>query len=138
PPLQLALFPWDARLPTLPLALDPARVEATLGSVRLRSCSVAGYWPGVRCQLRYERRDAPGAVYGKVFPDGAGGAIALAQEAVTRHAAETPFAMPHVRAYLPQLNLLLTDPVEGEPLLDLLRSEERRVGKEGSAGWVAA
>ncbi|TMB13003.1 MAG: hypothetical protein E6J71_23405 [Deltaproteobacteria bacterium] len=122
PPLQLALFPWDARLPTLPLALDPARVEATLGSVRLRSCSVAGYWPGVRCQLRYERRDAPGAVYGKVFPDGAGGAIALAQEAVTRHAAETPFAMPRVRAYLPQLNLLLTDPVEGEPLLDLLRT----------------
>src|SRR5262249_31605316 len=120
PPLTLALFPWDARLPTLPLALDPQRVAAALGGVRLGGCAVAGYWPGIRCQLRYDLEDAPGIVYGKVFPEGAGHAIAVAQTAVTRDAASTPFAIPRVRAYLPRLNLLLTEPVEGEPLLDLL------------------
>jgi len=120
PPLSLALFPWDARLPTLPLALDPERVAAALGGVRLRRCSVAGYWPGIRCQLRYEGAETPGTIYGKVFPEGAGHAIALAQAAVARHAAEMPFAIPRVRAYLPGLNLLLTEPVEGEPLPDLL------------------
>src|SRR5258705_150650 len=31
PPVRLALFPRDARLPTLPLALDPERVAAALG-----------------------------------------------------------------------------------------------------------
>ena len=120
PPLTLALFPWDARLPTLPLALDPERVAAALGGVRLGGCAVAGYWPGIRCQLRYDLEDATGIVYGKVFPEGAGHAIAVTQTAVTRDAASTPFAIPRVRAYLPRLNLLLTEPVEGEPLLDLL------------------
>ena len=125
PPVRLALFPWDARLPTLPLALDPERVAAALGGARLRSCTVAGYWPGIRCQLRYEQGETAGGetagtIYGKVFPEGAGQAIALAQAAVTRHATETPFAIPRLRAYLPRLNLLLTEPVEGEPLLDLL------------------
>src|SRR5262249_19252185 len=121
PPLRLALFPWDRRLPTLPLALDPGRVGTALGSVRLRGCTVASYWPGTRCQLRYERADAPSVLYGKVLPDGAGSAIARVQEAVTRQAADAPFTLPRVHAYLPQLNLLLTDPLEGVPLFQLLR-----------------
>ena len=65
PPLLLQLFPWDLRLPTLPIALDPRRVGEALDPERLRSCTVVGYWPGIRCQLRYERADEPGVLYGK-------------------------------------------------------------------------
>lgn len=122
PPLLLQLFPWDLRLPTLPIALDPRRVGEALAPERLRSCTVVGYWPGIRCQLRYERADEPGVLYGKVFPDGAGGAAGRVQQAIARCSESAAFRTPRPRAYLPELNLLLTEPVEGELLLDLLRA----------------
>jgi len=135
PPLLLQLFPWDLRLPTLPIALDPRRVGEALDPERLRSCTVVGYWPGIRCQLRYERADEPGVLYGKVFPDGAGSAAGRVQHAIARRGESAAFQTPRPRAYLPELNLLLTEPVEGEPLLDLLRAAPSRnvVGRVATA-----
>src|SRR5207249_1805166 len=49
PRALVQLFPWDHRLPTLALALDPASVESGAGLTSVRSCTLAGYWPGMRC-----------------------------------------------------------------------------------------
>src|SRR5262249_20962035 len=138
PPLLLQLFPWDLRLPTLPIALDPRRVGEALDPERLRSCTVVGYWPGIRCQLRYERADEPGVLYGKVFPEGAGGVAERVQHAIARRSESAIFRTPRRRAYLPELNLLLTEPVEGELLLDLLRAAPTSELMERVANTLAA
>jgi hypothetical protein len=121
PPMLVQLFPWDYRLPTLSLALDPARVERELGQVGLGRRRVAGYWPGTRCQIRYECADEHGgALYGKVFSDPDGAAVARRQDTIASRGAEAGFTAARVRAWLPALNLLVTEPVEGEPLPERL------------------
>jgi hypothetical protein len=123
PPLLLQLFPWDYRLPTLPLALDPERVRASLDHTRLQSCATAGYWPGVRCQICYQQQDGERVIYGKVFSHGAGEAAGRSLAAIAqrlRDAGADTLTIPRVYGYLPALDLLMTGPVEGDPLPDLL------------------
>src|SRR5262249_59599623 len=105
------LFPWDLRLPTLALVLDPASIEAGAGLASIRGSTVAGYWPGMRCNLRYESGREPRVLYGKVFPAGAVTAAAATQTAVAR-AVETAdaLAVPRGDAHGPGLNLPLTPP----------------------------
>src|SRR5207244_75081 len=64
--------------------------------------------------------------------DGAAGRV---QHAIARRGESAAFQTPRPRAYLPELNLLLTEPVEGEPLLDLLRAAPSRnvVGRVATA-----
>ena len=133
PRALVQLFPWDHRLPTLALALDPASVESGAGLTSVRSCTLAGYWPGMRCNVRYERDREPRVLYGKVFPPGMVAAAAATQEAVAR-ALEPAGALtvPRVHSHVPELNLLLTEPVDGAPL-------RLREGDGGQAlGRVAA
>ncbi|TMA49139.1 MAG: hypothetical protein E6J76_13645 [Deltaproteobacteria bacterium] len=134
-PMRLA--PRESRVPAA-TRWDVERSTALVESPPLllhRSCTVVGYWPGIRCQLRYERADEPGVLYGKVFPDGAGSAAGRVQHAIARRGESAAFQTPRPRAYLPELNLLLTEPVEGEPLLDLLRAAPSRnvVGRVATA-----
>jgi len=122
PRILVQLFPWDYRLPTLALALDPASVESRAGLASIRSCALAGYWPGMRCNVRYELGREPRVLYGKVFPAGMVEAAAANQAAVAR-AVEPAGALtvPGVYAHVPELSLLLTEPVDGERFLDRLQ-----------------
>jgi len=122
PPVLVQLFPWDYRLPTLPLAFDLGRLETELAPLRLRSCDVAGYWPGVRCQIRYRLGGPGGTLYGKVVPRGASGALGRSLAAIEEKVGDgTLLVTPRRHAELPELNLLLTEPVEGRAFTDLLR-----------------
>ncbi len=122
PPALVQLFPWDYRLPALPLALDIGRLEAELAPLTFRSCEVAGYWPGMRCQIRYHLGDPGGTLYGKVVPPAAGAALRRNGAAIAEKVGNgAVLATPKQFAELPQLNLMLTEPVEGSALIDLLR-----------------
>src|SRR5262249_57418467 len=66
PPVLAQLFPWDFRLPTLPIAVSPARAGTALGEHVLEAEPV-GYWPGMRCQLPY-RLPRGGTRFGQAFP----------------------------------------------------------------------
>ena len=124
PPVLVQLFPWDYRLPTLPLAFDLGRLEAELAPLALRSCEVAGYWPGMRCQVRYHLDDPGGTLYGKVVPHGAGAALGRTWAAIEEKVGEAALlATPKQFAELPKLNLVLTEPVEGRAFIDLLRDD---------------
>ena len=112
------LFPWDHRLPTLAGALDTDRVGAVLG-VAVRAAAPVGYWPGMRCQLRYETEN--GLLFGKVFPDASGGDVAgLLASLGDALAHAEGIAVPALRAWVPSLHLLVTTPLDGEPLLERL------------------
>src|SRR5262249_37591702 len=125
PPMLLQLFPWDYRLPTLALALDARRVGRELNPTVLSSCEIVGYWPGMRCHLRYGVDAGDGLPYGKVFPVGAGDAPGRSHDAIARSlGAGASLATPRVRAYLPALNLLITEPIGGVSLNELLRRGE--------------
>src|SRR5262249_19048182 len=82
--------------------------------------------------------DEPDVLYGKVFPDGAGGAAGRVQQAIARRSESAVFRTPRPRAYLPELNLLLTEPVEGELLLGLLRAAPTSELMERVASALAA
>ncbi len=123
PPALVQLFPWDYRLPTLPLAFDLGRLEAELAPLTLRSCEVAGYWPGMRCQVRYHLGDPGGTLYGKVVPRGAGAALGRSWAAIEEKVGNgAVLTTPKQFAALPKLNLVLTEPLEGSALIDLLRA----------------
>lgn len=120
PSALLQLFPWDYRLPTLPMALDQAYVGRELGSYGLTRADVAGYWPGVRCQIHYPSREGDD-LYGKVFAEVADvEEVVTRQEAIASRNAGEQFVTPRPRAYVPALRLLVTEPVAGEPLTERL------------------
>ncbi len=122
PPALVQLFPWDYRLPTLPLAFDLGRLEAELAPLTLRRCEVAGYWPGMRCQIRYHLGDPGGTLYGKVVPHGAGAALGRSRAAIEEKVGDgAVLVTPKQFAELPELNLVLTEPIEGHAFIDLLR-----------------
>src|SRR5262249_5446836 len=118
----MQLFPWDYRLPTLALALDPHKVAEELGNVDLKGRKVAGYWPGKRCQIKYYGRGETEALYGKVFPDGAGPTVGLSPGMIARRVpASEALVAPRVRAYVRAINLLVTEPVvDRVPLVQIL------------------
>ena len=125
PPILVQLFPWDYRLPTLALALDPASLESAGGLPWIGGCRLTGYWPGMRCSVRYECDGRGDVLYGKVFPSGMVDAVADTQAAIARGVdADAGFDVPGVYASVPALNLLVSEPVVGEPFLDRLRRAE--------------
>ncbi len=122
PPALVQLFPWDYRLPTLPLAFDLGLLEAELAPLTLRRCEVVGYWPGMRCQIRYHLGEPGGTLYGKVVPNGVGAALGRSRAAIDERVGDgAVLVTPKQFAELPELNLVLTEPVEGRAFIDLLR-----------------
>jgi hypothetical protein len=118
PRALLQLFPWDARLPTLARALDPDHVAAALGT-EVHAGVPVGYWPGMRCQVRYETAEGP--LFGKVFPDAAGAGVAKLLERVAATLADAAgVAVPSLRAWVPSLHLLVTTPLDGTALIERL------------------
>src|SRR5262249_58795006 len=116
PPALVQLFPWDRRLPTLALALDPASLESEADLPSICSCTLAGYWPGIRCNLRYECGAERRLLYGKVLPPGALAAAAALQAGLTRAVdAAGSLTVPRPYGEGPPPNLLLTQPAEGMP-----------------------
>ena len=113
------LFPWDHRLPTLARAVDPTDVGGALG-IPVRTAAPVGYWPGVRCQIRYETNE--GTLFGKVFPDASGEDVGrrLAGLATALEGA-SELVVPRVRAWIAPLELLVTTPLAGDALGECLR-----------------
>ena len=88
----------------------------------IRSCTLAGYWPGIRCNLRYECGAERRVLYGKVFPAGALAAAAALQAGVARAVdGAGSLTVPRTYGHVPALILLLTEPVDGMPLHGQLR-----------------
>jgi len=134
PRALVQLFPWDLRLPTLAFALDPVSIEAGAGLPPTRGCTLAGYWPGMRCNVRYESGREPSVLYGKVFPAGTVTAAAATQAAVARAVEGADgLAVPRVYAHVPELNLLLTEPMDGTPLHGRLRERQDVLARVAAA-----
>lgn len=121
PGLLLQLFPHDYRLPTLASCLDPTRINEAVGG-RLPDVEIepVGYWPGMRCQLRYSTPTR--VMYGKVALEREPGRAFEIQARVNK-ALEWPwriFRTPGVVCYLADLGLTFTSAVPGRSLHDLL------------------
>lgn len=123
PPMLLQLFPWDYRLPTLPLALASETVGRAVESRGLGEARVVGYWPGMRCQLRYADGEGSPALFGKVFTDEDGArSVARTLQVLGAGVIDAGFSTPRLHACLPALRLVLTEPLPGASLLGRLAS----------------
>lgn len=120
------LFPWDYRLRTLAEALDPARVGDALGWPVARA-TVAGYWPGRRCQVRYTPAGGGGPRFGKLLSYGGAAelreTLAPIARAVSACAADR-IRVPPVLAYVSDLELLVTGEVPGTSVATLCERAE--------------
>ncbi|WP_172804965.1 ABC transporter transmembrane domain-containing protein [Actinopolymorpha singaporensis] len=134
-------FPLDPALPTLARAVDPGALAELAGAGLADPAGSAGWSSRVvhypregACVLRYERPpgngSGPKSLYGKVYEDGGGEATAATLRALRPSGPGTAadcLRLPRLVGYLPELRLLLTEAVPGEPLL-----------RAGSWTWSAA
>lgn len=121
PGLLLQLFPHDYRLPALAACLDPVRINKAVGG-KLPDVQIeaVGYWPGMRCQLRYSTPTC--VMYGKVALEREPGRAFEIQARVNK-ALEWPwriFRTPGVVCYVADLGLTFTSAVPGRSLYDRL------------------
>lgn len=135
PGLMLQLFPSDHRLPTLEDCLHPVRLGGTLGA-QVRSCAVASYRPGRRCQIRYSTGE--GELYGKVAVEAEPGSTFALHRRI--HAELSRIAddigVPEPVERVAPLHLSLVRAAPGRSLYDALRQGEelggtiRRLGRQ--------
>lgn len=139
PPALLQLFPWDYRLPTLPHALTARAVNDELKGTGVHEARVVGYWPGIRCQIRYECAGRLPALYGKVFTDADGPRdAARVLTMLADRVVDAGFVTPRLHACLPSLRLLLTEELPGRSLLTTLGGAETEKGLGRVATMLAA
>ena len=134
PPALVQLFPWDRRLPTLALAFDPSSLESEASLPSIHACTLAGYWPGIRCNVRYECGAERRVLYGKVLPAGTVTTAAALQTAVSRAVdGVDALSVPRMYGQVSRLNLLLTEPVDGVPLQGGLRRRKDVLARVATA-----
>ena len=144
--MTLSAFPIDGMIPTLVDATNPEKVAGLLGKALPQALSgefmitdvrllLAHYGRYKRCVLRYSidgvqtETQTPQSltVYGKVDPDGLGGAtvevIAALRELLLRADLPYHFRIPHSLGYFPDLQLLLMEALPGKPFFkELLKT----------------
>jgi hypothetical protein len=122
--LLLQLFPLDAVLPGLPMAVAAEEVRRALsasgaldGQAGRAEVTPLSYKPWRRCVLRYRFETSGGeaAFIGKVYRDGRGEAMHRWLELVRAHlvAADAPCDVVAPALYLPDARLLLLEAVAG-------------------------
>lgn len=131
--LALSVFPLDGDLPMLVDATDPQRaldvLRDTVGEVFGRcEVDVVAYPRRGRCVLRYRLEPGNRTVYGKITAGGEGARTAGVVQALGRHLAsrrdDALIAVPRCLGYDASLQLVLMDPVEGNPgIAPLLRGD---------------
>ena len=132
--LTLCRFPLDPQLPTLVQAMSPQTLSALAPFADWRdgiAVTVVHHPREGACVLRYDGAGADDGsaralppVYGKVYHDGHGDVVdgflrALAREQST-HGLTYPAGFPTSLSYHPELRLLLTEALPGEPLVPRL------------------
>jgi hypothetical protein len=153
-------FPNDPVLPSLPRALDSQMISATLaealpefqaGAVRILRCDVKPlrFRPGRRCTVRLSmwlQEKESGAIYqrvlyGKIYHD-LEKAGRVYQQMLSLSdciaAKDGQIAFATASAFLPDLAMVLQEPIEGVPLDSLISCDTKVSDARGSAGTVAA
>jgi aminoglycoside phosphotransferase (APT) family kinase protein len=157
--MRVYRFPNDPVLPSLAKALDPRTVSAALagalpefqsGAARILRCDVSPlrFRPGRRCTVRLKlwlREKESGAMYsrvlyGKIYHD------LEKAERVYRQMLSLSSSIPQdarvsfatASAFLPDLAMVLQDPVEGVALDGLISCDTNDCDSRGFAGTVAA
>ena len=157
--MRVYRFPNDPILPSLTKALDPRTVSAALavalpelqsGAARILRCDVKPlrFRPGRRCTVRLNlwlREKETGAIYsrvlyGKIYHD------LEKAERVYQQMRSLSKSIPQdarvsfatAAAFLPELAMVLQDPVEGVALDGLISCDTNTCDPRGFAGTVAA
>lgn len=153
-------FPNDPALPSLTKALDPQTVSAALAEVlpefqavaaRILRCDVKllRFRPGRRCTMRLKvwlREKETGVIYrrvlyGKIYHD-LEKAERVYQQMLSLSnsipAKKGQIAFATASAFLPDLAMVLQDPIEGVPLDSLISCDTEAPDARGFAGTVAA
>ena len=158
-PLGMRVYPFDQdpALPGLAIARDPQAIAAVLtaalpecrdGAARVVRCriTVLRYRPGKRCTLRYDfwLRDArtgaarPRTLFAKVYHQLAKATSVYAEMQMLCSSApacdgRVVFARP--AAFLPELQIVVQEPIEGTPLELLLEGMRGAVTAGDRRGW---
>jgi hypothetical protein len=157
PVMQTYFFPNDPALPGLAEVLEPRRIATALagalpecrdGAFRVLRCRVTPlrYRPGRRCTVQLDihlRENKTGAItsrtlFGKVYHDVAKAKAVYGEMQML--AAATPvqegqIILARAVAFLPDLALVLQEPVEGTPLDMLFGRMEGAAGAGNRRGW---
>lgn len=158
--MQVYHFPNDPALPSLTRAIDSQVISAALaealpefqtGAARILRCDVKllRFRPARRCTLRLNvwlREKASGAIskrvlYGKIYHDleKAGHVyqqmLSLSSSVSAKNG---PISFANASAFLPDLAMVLQDPMEGVPLDSLISCETETVSARAVGGAVAA
>jgi aminoglycoside phosphotransferase (APT) family kinase protein len=158
--MQVYRFPNDPALPSLTKAIDPRVVSAALaeavpefqaGAARILRCDVKilRFRPARRCTLRLNvwlRKNESGAIYkrvlyGKIYHDLEKAGHVFQQ--MLSLSSSVPAKNGHISfatasAFLPDLAMVLQDPIEGIPLDSLISCETEESGSRGLVGTIAA
>ena len=158
--MRVYRFPQDPALPSLTKALDPQRVSAALaealpefqaGALRILRCDVKTlrFRPGRRCTVRIRvwlREIESGVIYkrvlyGKIYHDLEKAGRVYQQmlslsSSLPAQKGQIVFAT--ASAFLPDLAMVLQDPIEGVPLDGLIHSDTEACDARGLAGTLAA
>ena len=158
--MRVYRFPNDPALPSLTKALDSQMISAALaaalpefqvGAARILRCDVSPlrFRPGRRCTVRLNvwlREKESGTIYnrvlyGKIYHDLEKARHVYQQmlslsSSISAKDGHISFAT--ASAFLPDLAMVLQDPVEGVPLDSLINCETEACDSRGFAGTVAA
>jgi hypothetical protein len=158
--MRVYSFLHDPTLPSLPKALDSQRVSVALAealpefqpsTVRILRCDVKllRFRPGRRCTVRLKiwlREKESGAIYnrvlyGKIYHDLEKAGHVYQQmlslsNSISATAGHVSFAT--ASAFLPDLAMVLQDPLDGVPLDSLINCDTQACDSRGLAGTLAA
>jgi aminoglycoside phosphotransferase (APT) family kinase protein len=158
--MRVYRFPNDPALPNLTKTLDPQTVSAALAealpefqasTIRILRCDVRllRFRPGRRCTVRLNlwlREKETGAIYnrvlyGKIYHDLEKAAHVYQQMLSLSNsipAKDGHISFATASAFLPDLAMVLQDPIEGIPLDSLISCDTKACDPRGFAGTVAA
>lgn len=158
--LRVYRFPDDPALPSLKQALDSQTVSAALAealpefksdAVRILRCDVKTlrFRPGRRCTVRltlWLRKKESGAIYrrvlyGKIYHDLDKARSVYEQMLLLSNslpAQEGRISFATASAFLPDLAMVLQEPIEGIPLENMIDCDTENCDPRGVAGTVMA
>jgi hypothetical protein len=145
-------YPYDPRMPNLPLAADPVRMAAVLlgldedprrvlNSARHIETERVRYTPEIGAILRYtlDIAGVPTKIYGKVQPGHRGLRTYRVVEGLWRASARYPgyLNLPRPLGYVEEIGLLLEEGVKGRPVSNKRTSAEYQVMPASAAEALA-
>jgi hypothetical protein len=158
--MRVYRFPNDPTLPSLTRALDPQTVSAALAAAlpdfqssaaRILRCGVKPlrFRPGRRCTMRLNvwlREKESGAIYnrvlyGKIYHDlEKAGHVYQQMLSISNSVAakQGHISFATASAFIPDLAMVLQDPIEGIPLDSLLSCDTEAWDSRGFVGTMAA